>query len=100
MTPELDRDVTLLASSPPNEVVLDVVQELACLIAVLVNTGAEHSLEDVHCLFGRHKWHCRDHIEKVEQDRVLRARFISISLLSQTDSDLDVTEYVNEGSGS
>ena len=56
LTPELDGDVSLLTSSPPNVVVLDVLQEALCLVAVLVSEGAEHSLEDMHCVVGRHKW--------------------------------------------
>ena len=95
LTPEMDRDVSLLASSPPNEVVLDVVQESECLLALLVSAGAKDSLKDVGCLLGRYKWHRRDHMGEVGQHRLLNARFIG-----QTDGDLDVTEDFNEGSGS
>ena len=100
LTPELDRDASLVASSP-NVVVADVTQESVNLVAVPANGGHEHVVEDTLYLLGRDKRHRREQVAKLGLEHpVLFARFIGISIPGPTDGDLDVTEDLNEGSGS
>ena len=97
---KLDGDASLLASSP-NVVVADVTQESVNLVAVPANGGHEHVVEDTLYLLGPDKRHRREQVAKLGLEHpVLFARFIGISIPGPTDGDLDVTEDLNEGSGS
>ena len=76
LIPELDRDVSLLASCP-NVIVLDVFQVLSNEVTVLANAGHEDRVEDTVYVSGRHKRHRRDHMLKLGQHKViLLARLI------------------------